>query len=69
MNNNSGSWHSDTTFFARNLDQDIVNLLLYVDDMIINENDAQGIDQIKNLCKQEYEMTDLGYISSWNKSL
>ncbi|GKV37454.1 hypothetical protein SLEP1_g45485 [Rubroshorea leprosula] len=41
----------------------MVLLLIYVDDMIITQDDASGIDELKQFLSHKFEMKDLGSLS------
>lgn len=44
-------------------ESDLVILCLYVDDLLITGNNKIGIDKVKQLLKNQFEMTDLGSLS------
>ncbi|TYK06346.1 putative mitochondrial protein [Cucumis melo var. makuwa] len=53
----------DTALFTRHTPQGIVLLLLYVDDMIITDNDPQAISDLQHYLGQHFEMKDLGSLN------
>ncbi|GKU90857.1 hypothetical protein SLEP1_g4801 [Rubroshorea leprosula] len=53
----------DTTLFVRKSAQGMVLLLIYVDDMIITEDDVSGIDELKQFLSHRFEMKDLVSLS------
>ena len=55
--------HYDSALFLRRTDKDTILLLLYVDDMIINGDDFNGIQELKVSLNQQFEMKDLGHLS------
>ena len=52
------SCYTYTTLFIKS----IFILLLYMDDMIIIGNDEQGVIEIKNILKENFDMFDLGFL-------
>ena len=55
--------HYDSALFLRRTDKGTILLLLYVDDMIITDDDLSGIQEFKDFLSQQFEMKDLGHLS------
>ncbi|GFZ05265.1 hypothetical protein Acr_17g0008370 [Actinidia rufa] len=53
----------DSTLFTRQFTHGIVLLILYMDDMIITENDVRGISELQNFLHRHFKMKDLGPLS------
>jgi hypothetical protein len=53
----------DSALFIRCTDRDIILLLLYVDDMIITDDDSIGILEFKQFLSQHFEIKNLGTLS------
>ena len=56
------SCYTDTALFVKKTGDSIVILLLYVDDMIITGNDKKGVNDVKSMLKETFDMSDLGYL-------
>ncbi|XP_016185473.1 uncharacterized protein LOC107627127 [Arachis ipaensis] len=54
--------HENALFICKT-DRGVLLLLLYVDDMIINSNDVDGISDLKASLHHHFEMKDLGSLS------
>ena len=52
--------NSDHTLFLRRIERRITCLIIYVDDMIITEDDREEIANLKKRLFQKFEMKDLG---------
>ena len=52
--------NSDCTLFLKYNREKITALLVYVDDMIVNENDLEERKALQNHLTREFEMKDLG---------
>ena len=59
---NFRSCYTDTALFVKSAGSSVVILLLYVDDMIITGSDEQGINDIKKVLKENFDMSDLGFL-------
>ena len=55
--------HYDSALFLRRTDKCTILLLLYVDDMIITDDDLSGIQELKDFLSQQVEIKDLGHLS------
>jgi hypothetical protein len=53
----------DSALFIRRFDVGLILLLLYVDNMIITEDDIVGIRNLQKILCQQFEMKDLGSLS------
>ena len=52
--------NSDHTLFLKNRGKLVTCLIIYVDDMILTENDGEEIMSLKEKLFEEFEMKDLG---------
>nr|GEV28829.1 putative RNA-directed DNA polymerase [Tanacetum cinerariifolium] len=57
--------NSDHTLFLRHKEDRVTCLIIYVDDMIITENDKSEIKKLKEGLCEEFEMKDLGNLETW----
>ena len=55
--------HYDFALFLHRTDKGTILLLLYVDDMIIIDNNLSGIQELKDFLYQQFEMKDLVHLS------
>ena len=55
--------HYDSALFLRRTDKCTILLLLYVNDMIITDDDLSGIQELKDFLSQQFEMKDLGHLN------
>ena len=55
--------HYDFALFLCRTDKGTILLLLYIDDMIITDDDLSGIQELKDFLSQQFEMKDLGHLS------
>ena len=58
--------HYDSALFICHTDKDTILLLLYMDDMIIIDDDLSGIQELKDFLSQPFEMKILDIsATSW----
>jgi Reverse transcriptase (RNA-dependent DNA polymerase) len=53
---------ADHSLFTKNDEKNITIILVYVDDLIIIKNNEQGINQIKQQLRNNFNIKDLGYL-------
>ena len=52
--------NSDDTFFLKHQQSNVMELIVYVDDMIITGDDAEEISRLQQQLCTEFEMKNLG---------
>ena len=50
---------SDHFVFYRNSSSGIIQLVVYVDDIVINENDSKGFSSLKSFLQSQFHTNDL----------
>ena len=55
--------HYDSALFLRRTNEGTILLLLYVDDMIITDDDLNDIQELKDFLSQQFEIKDFGHLS------
>ena len=63
--------HSDPNVYTKKLENHLIILFLYVDDLILTGSDPKILTHVKSSFKQNFEMSKLGYseLFSWSPSL
>ena len=54
--------NSDHTLFLKKQHGKITTLIVYVDDMVVTENDPEERKTLQNYLSREFEMKDLGHL-------
>lgn len=54
--------HSDSIVYTKKVNDHLIILFLYVDDLILTRSDPKLIHHVKLSLKQQFEMTDLGHL-------
>eukprot|EP00253_Pinus_taeda_P002871 PITA_02871 len=54
--------HSDNTVYTKKVENSLIILVLYVDDLILTGSDPNLINHVKSSLKKKFEMTDLGHL-------
>eukprot|EP00253_Pinus_taeda_P005010 PITA_05010 len=54
--------HSDNTVYTKTVENSLIILVLYVDDLILTGSDPILINHVKSSLKKKFEMTDLGHL-------
>lgn len=54
--------HSDPTVYIQHLEDEVVILVLYVDDLLITSSSSYMIHDVKRALTEQFEMTDLGML-------
>ena len=58
--NEYGQCNGDHTMFYKHSDRKIAIFVVYVDDIIITEDDKEEIERLKGCLSKEFEIKDLG---------
>eukprot|EP00253_Pinus_taeda_P003513 PITA_03513 len=54
--------HYDNTVYTKKVGKSLIILVLYVDDLIVTNSDANLINHVKSSLKKKFEMIDLGHL-------
>eukprot|EP00253_Pinus_taeda_P019658 PITA_19658 len=54
--------YSDNTVYTKKVENSLIILVLYVDDLILTGSDPNLINHVKSSLKKKFEMTDLGHL-------
>lgn len=54
--------HSDSNVYTKKVNDHLIILFLYVDDLILTSSDPKLIHHVKLSLKQQFEMKDLGHL-------
>ena len=53
---------STCSVFYKNSNSGIILLVVYVDDIVINESDSKGISSLKSFLQSQFHTKDLGML-------
>jgi len=54
---------SEATLYVKKINNDVLVISLYVDDLLVTESNTQQVEKFKQKMMQVFKMTDLGLMS------
>jgi hypothetical protein len=55
-------FHSSSNVYTNKVGSHLIILVLYVDELILIDNDPKHLNHVKTILKKKFEMTNLGYL-------